>query len=283
MATERKDGWIDAHVHVWPPDTQRYPLDKDYRVDEMKPKSFTPEELFVHTRPSGVARIVLIQMSFYRYDNAYMLDTIARYPGVFSGVGIVDTNSPELAVRMKALAEGGVRGFRVTTRGNQFSKWLTEDGMSVLWSTAARKNLAVCPLINPADIPIVDELCRRHPDTTVVVDHFARVGMGGLQAASLEALCQLARHPKVHVKTSAFYAVGGPIPYDASLPMLRRVIEAFGPQRLMWASDCPFQVEPPHTYDLSLAMIRDRLADLSDSDKAWILRGTADKVFFSPR
>jgi hypothetical protein len=30
-------------------------------------------------------------------------------------------------------------------------------------------------------------------------------------------------------------------------------------------------------------MIRDRLADLSDSDKAWILRGTADKVFFSPR
>jgi predicted TIM-barrel fold metal-dependent hydrolase len=45
-----------------------------YQRENMQPPSFTPQELFAHAHPLGVERIVLIQMSFYRYDNAYMLD-----------------------------------------------------------------------------------------------------------------------------------------------------------------------------------------------------------------
>jgi predicted TIM-barrel fold metal-dependent hydrolase len=54
-----------------------------------------------------------------------------------------------------------------------------------------------------------------------------------------------------------------------------------GAKRLMWASDCPFQVEGGHTYADSIALIRDRLDFLSAVDKAWMLRKTAEKVFFS--
>jgi predicted TIM-barrel fold metal-dependent hydrolase len=64
-------------------------------------------------------------------------------------------------------------------------------------------------------------------------------------------------------------------------PLIRRVRDAFGPQRVMWASDCPFQVDPGHNYRDSIALIRDRLDFLSESDKTWMLRGTAEKVFFS--
>jgi hypothetical protein len=49
----------------------------------------------------------------------------------------------------------------------------------------------------------------------------------------------------------------------------------------MWASDSPFQVDPGHDYHHSIALIRDRLDVLSEQDKAWMLRGTADKVFFT--
>ena len=55
---------VDAHVHLWTDDLKRYPRlpgERDYA-----PARFTPEDLFVHTRPAGVARVVLIQMSFYR-------------------------------------------------------------------------------------------------------------------------------------------------------------------------------------------------------------------------
>src|SRR4051794_14560857 len=59
-------GSIDAHVHVWTPDTAKYPLAEGFSSKDMKPSSFTPEELFAHCKPRGVDRVVLIQMSFYK-------------------------------------------------------------------------------------------------------------------------------------------------------------------------------------------------------------------------
>ena len=82
-ATVDADGYIDAHVHVWTPDVKKYPLAPGYKPADMKPPSFTPEELFSHARPCGVSRIVLIQMSFYKYDNSYMLEAMKPYFGTF--------------------------------------------------------------------------------------------------------------------------------------------------------------------------------------------------------
>ncbi len=63
-ATDDREA-IDAHVHVWTPDTVAYPLAEGYRKETMVPASFTPEQLFEHSRPNGVRKVVLIQMNFY--------------------------------------------------------------------------------------------------------------------------------------------------------------------------------------------------------------------------
>jgi predicted TIM-barrel fold metal-dependent hydrolase len=283
-ATREKEasGWIDAHVHVWTPDVNRYPLADSYTTDAMKPASFTPEQLFRHCRPSGVDRIVLIQMSFYEFDNRYMLDVLRRFPGVFAGVAIVDHHANGLAEKVRQLKDHGVTGFRIHARGDQASRWPTDDGMAELWRLAADEGLAVCPLINPTDIAAVAQLSTRFPQTRVVVDHFARVGISGtVRPRYLDQLCKLARHRNVHVKASAYYALGNKQPpYLDLLPMIRRVVDAFGPQRVMWASDCPYQVNPPHTYEASIALIRDHADFLDPSDKRALLRDTADRVFF---
>ncbi len=277
-------GWIDAHVHVWTPNVDRYPLAQGFAKDNMKPPSFTPEELFAHCHPVGVKRVVLIQMSFYRHDNSYMTDVIRDYPGVFSGVGIVDHESEDLEKQVTTLASKGVRGFRIHGSGDKVRQWIDHPGMTKLWRMAAAKNLAVCPLINPKDIEGIDKMCDRFQDTKVVIDHFARIGIDGhFQASDIDALCRLARFPNVHVKTSAFYALGAKAaPYRDMLPIIRKLLESFGPQRLMWASDCPFQVQGDHRYEPSLALIRDAATDvLSPTDKLWLLRDTAARVFFS--
>ena len=154
--------------------------------------------------------------------------------------------------------------------------------MLTLWRTASENDLAVCPLINPQDMTHVDTMIRKFPETRVVIDHFARVGVSGtIESDRLGQLCDLARHPNVHVKTSAFYALGKKQPpYKDLLPMIRRVVDAYGPERLMWASDCPYQVQGKHNYADSIALIRDHADFLSESDKQWMLRKTAEKLFF---
>ena len=129
--------FIDAHVHVWTPDTQRYPLAQGFVQEKnMVPATFTPAELFAHCRPEGVSRIVLIQMSFYKFDNSYMLDVMAAHPGVFSGVAIVDETKPDVVSDMKSLTSKGVRGFRVRASRELAGAWKDSPGMRKMWTHA---------------------------------------------------------------------------------------------------------------------------------------------------
>src|SRR5690348_13894588 len=76
--------YIDAHSHVWSPDVERWPLVKGQTRADLRPLSFTPEELFALADPQGVGRVVLIQHSGYHlWDNSYLIDCAARMPGRF--------------------------------------------------------------------------------------------------------------------------------------------------------------------------------------------------------
>jgi predicted TIM-barrel fold metal-dependent hydrolase len=275
-------GYIDAHVHVWTSDTERYPLKPGFPKEKMRLPSFTPEELFTYTRPCGVDRVVLIQMSYYGYDNSYMLDMMRKHPGVFSGVAVIDRQQRPRQTMLE-LARQGVRGFRIKPRRLPADRWLDGDGMAAMWKCGADGHLAMCPLIDPQYLPAVDRMCRRFPGTPVVIDHFARIGIDGqFRKTDLDNLCGLARHQNVHVKVSAFSALGKKqAPYLDLAPMIRRVLDAFGPERLMWATDGPWQVMGGHKYEDSIDLIRVRLDFLTDDDRQWLLGRTAERVFFS--
>jgi len=254
---------VDAHIHVWTDDFANYPIAEGYTVAEMKPPTFTPEELLSHSQPCGVERIVLVQMSYYGTDNSYMLDTMARFPGVFGGIAEMD--------RLGAL---GVRGFRLQPREGSF------DGYGRMFAHAAHSGQAMCCLMNPIELPSLERLCEAYPATTVVIDHLCRIGISGqVEEGEAAALCAMAKYPKVQVKLSAFYALGSKRPpYDDLLPLIERVYEAFGARRLLWATDCPYQVQTA-TYEDSLSLVRDRVQWQSDEDRAWVLGGTAAETF----
>lgn len=274
-------GWIDAHTHVWTPDTTRYPLAPGHRAEDMRPPSFTLDEFFRVARPEGVTRAVLIQMSFYGFDNGYLLECLAQRPGALAGVAVIDETAERPEAEMRRLAKQGVRGFRIGPSKHPHDRWLATPGMIAMWRCAARERLAICPLMNPDALPALDAMCRRHPEATVVVDHCARIGIDGkVRESDVERLCALARHAHTYVKVSAFYALGRKRPpYDDLVPMIRRLFDAFGPQRLMWASDCPYQAVD-HSYADSIGLVRDRLDFVSAEDRVSLLRGTAERVFF---
>ncbi len=274
---------IDAHVHVWTSDTQTYPLAEGFSTEAMNPRSFTPEELFAECKPFGVSRIVLIQMSFYRFDNRYMLDAMHRHPGVFSGVAIVDPSKPNVATEMELLAQSGVRGFRLIANLENTSSWDSSKEMGAMWRAGAEQNLAMCLLANPEALENIHKMCARFPETTVVIDHFARIGMtGDFNEQQIDALLALAKYKNVFVKTSAFYALGAKKPpYLDLVPLIRRLRDSFGAERLMWASDCPFQVQNDHSYKASIELVQNQLDFMSSDERRSLLETTAAKVFFT--
>ena len=173
--------YIDAHVHVWTSDTVKYPLAPGYKKENIRPVSFTPEELFKLCKPAGVGRIALIQISTYGFDNTYMLDMIAKYPDVFVGTALIDPyNEPERV--MDRMARQGVRAFRILPKLSKepIDRWLRPDGFAKMFAAGARNNQAISCLIDPDALPEVDRMCTAYPETPVIIDHLARIGVDGV-------------------------------------------------------------------------------------------------------
>ena len=281
-STAPPKGWIDPHSHIWSRDLKRFPLTAGSTLKDLDPPSFTTAELQKVMQGNGIDRAVLIQHHLYHgYDNSYLLDAARRHPKVFRVVGMVDDLKPNPAGTMRKLLASRVTGFRITSWIRK-QQWLSGAGMEAMWKCAAETGQAICCLMDPPDLPSLDAMCQRHPATPVVIDHFARIGVDGqLRTKDIKQLCRLARHKNTHVKISAYYALGAKKPpYLDLLPMIRHVLDAYGPARCMWASDSPYQLQGDHTYGDSLALINKHCAFLSDGDRAHVLRKTAEKVYF---
>jgi predicted TIM-barrel fold metal-dependent hydrolase len=277
--------YIDAHSHIWTPDVAHYPLAAGFKIADMQPRSFTAQELLDLCRPAGVGRVNLIQMSYYEFDNRYMLDMIKLYPDRFVGTAIVDPLAGDPGKAMRELAPRGVSAFRIQPR---YSKqppetWLAPKGYENMFATAAKTGQTLSCLIDVDGFPEVERMCTKYPDTSVIIDHLGRIGAGpdgAIRDADVEALCALAKHPKISVKVGAFYALGKKTPpYLDLVPLIKRVVQAFSPKRCMWESDCPFQVVKDRYTD-SLALVRDHLDFLSKDERDWLLYRTAEQILF---
>jgi predicted TIM-barrel fold metal-dependent hydrolase len=293
-------GFIDAHVHVWTDDTAHYPLAPGNKKEDMKPPRFTPEDFFKHAKPAGVDRANLVQMSYYTpkgqsskndngFDNRFMLDMIALYEGTFTGTAVIDPLGDDPAKLMGELARKKVRAFRIYPglgKGGEPNEvsgehWLEPEGFAKMFTAGAKQNQTLSCLINPDGLPEVDRMCRKFPDTPVIIDHLCRIGGDGtIRDKDVDALCDLARHKRVMVKVGAFYALGKKkAPYTDLGPLIQKVVAAFGAKRCLWESDCPFQVVEGKYQD-SLDLVRKRLDFLTDDDRDWLLRRTAEEFFF---
>ena len=286
-------GYVDSHSHLWSPERSRYPLRPGADEANVQPKGFTPGDFFAQARPEGVNRVVIIGHTVhFGFDATYLTDVMKARPGEIAAQAYLDHADPNVTARMAELKRQGVKAFRLRLLDPWQSDFPDSHAIMKAYQFAAMQRLVLCPLTNPDWLPQLDRLSAAFPATTVVIDHFARIGVDGLgqvppvpgtiKQEHVANLVKLARHPGVHVKLSAYYALGRRTPpYDDMLPLIKELIRAYGPERLMWGSDSPYQLASPHTYRASIALIRDRLDGVSEEDREWLLRKTAERVFFT--
>jgi len=100
---------------------------------------------------------------------------------------------------------------------------------------------------------------------------FARETMDDAAAAAADRMIALAPHPNVFVKVSALPCFStAPYPFANLRAPLRKVIEAFGPQRAFWGSDMT-RMPSNCSYRQVVTHFTEELDFLSDDDREWIM------------
>jgi L-fuconolactonase len=207
----------------------------------------------------------------------------ARHPKRLARVVHVDHASPEIDVLVAAtrLAPGvvAVRQVLVDYR-NDNADGLRAGEYEALFTAAERHRVPLFALA-PGYTAELASVAEAHPDLTLIVDHlgfrqYPPLSMDHDPWEKLPTLLDLARYPGVSVKLCGAQLMSQqPYPFEGVWPYLHRVIEAFGPSRLLWASDFTRlrmvgPGEQAWLYSDSLNFVRDT-TELSANDKALIL------------
>ncbi|HTP36253.1 MAG TPA: amidohydrolase family protein [Candidatus Acidoferrales bacterium] len=265
---------IDPHVHVWKHDPA-FPFAQGANVPA---RDAAPETLLELMKANGVEKTVIIQVIHYRYDNSYLASVLKKYPGTFQGVARVDPLDPAAPDHLSRLTEQGFRGVRLSPAGNATGDWFHGPLMPPLWKRCQELKVPMTVLAPITRMPEVGLLLEKLPELTVVIDHMADCPID--QPAELEKLIALKRYPKVFVKISHAWSLSKQAyPWRDVHPQIRRLYDAFGPQRLMWATDWPIIENSKATYDQALKVVRDEMEFLNADDKSWILSKTVERVW----
>lgn len=279
---------IDTHVHVWANDPARFPFAHPTQRNFQPPAlAGTAEMLLEEMERHGIDFAVLVQVIYYGWDNRYLAEVLSRHPHHFRAQGLIDPTAPDVAARLEFwMREHRFSGMRLSPiyyKGRE--EWMTSAAHHELWRKAAKLGAIFNFFIAAPQLARLDTMLAAHPDVKVVIDHLARVDLAGPDAdAEVAQLAALARHRNVWVKISELNLLSPSkkAPYADTWPCLRRVYEAFGPDRLIWGTGFPgatrAQAGRPPLAD-ELALIRGQIPVFSASDRAKLLGENAARLW----
>ncbi|QYZ70149.1 amidohydrolase family protein [Neotabrizicola shimadae] len=130
-------------------------------------------------------------------------------------------------------------------------------------------------------LPLAVDLVRACPNQTFVLDHCGVPDVaGGAFEAWSEGMKAVAALPQVNVKLSGItaYCAPGTANLETVRPWVERVVDLFGPERIVWGGDWPvvnLGVGLPAWIDMTRAL----LAGLSAAEQDAIGQGNARRIY----
>lgn len=258
---------FDTHAHLISNDWDRYApqaLDPDLPPPPRTDYTVTVEALIEMMDAQNVAQACLVQRGHvYGYDNSYIIDSAARYPGRLHPVVILDPEDPATPGNYRDLvAHHHVRGFRMAVSRPWIldTGWLCSPTAMKIWESCAELGTPMTLILFMKQLgyllPLVKLLARQFPDLPILLDHGAMpYGMTQYEVTLAEeagepivmpppphfgidrTIAIFEDVPNVHFKITEInmerLAAAGVRPAH----IVRRMVDGFGPDRLMWGSD----------------------------------------------
>jgi L-fuconolactonase len=236
---------IDAHQHYW----RLARGDYGWLTPALAPihRDFGPSDLAPHLRAFGISRTVLVQAAPTEAETAFMLDIAAVTPSVAGVVGWVDMEADDAPERVRRLAENrALVGLRPMIHDIADPDWMLSPKLAPAFAAIIAAGLVFDALVRPVHLRPLLALVERQPDLSVVVDHGAKPDIARWKPGDrafadwAEGMRRLGRHPRVACKTSGLVTEARPDwQPDQLASYLDTLLEAFGPDRLLFGSDWP--------------------------------------------
>lgn len=247
---------VDTHTHVWGHDTEELPW---YSAD-MPPEwtgPYTHADLCADMDEAAVDEALLLPTSIYgrgQRANEYTLRAIEAHPERLWGVGVAQYQAEEselrdhvrrvtghermLGLRFHACFEYGPTPGDMDRAGD----WVAAPDLGPLYDELAAQGGAAFVLAKPEQLSMLASLAGDNPDVPFVVEHMAWPDEDTDPGESPWAdFRELAEHDNAYVKVSSIPRTSGESwPYANVEAYVTRLLEWFGPERLMLGSDYPW-------------------------------------------
>lgn len=279
MANERR---IDAHLHVW--DLGMRPQPWTTGMPELE-RSFSLADVRPALAVNHVDAAIVVQTVTVPDETPELLALAAREPVVGGVVGWTDLTDPDVATRLAALAAapGGASlvGIRHQVQNEPDPRWLCRRDVRRGLAAVADAGLGYDVVIRPLQLPAAVETAAELPQLRFVLDHGGKpdIAGGGLEPWASD-IADLSLMPNVAVKLSGLVTEAD---HDAwTVEQLRPyadvLLEAFGPDRIMFGSDWPVCLLAT-SYEVWVATATALTAGLTEVERQEIFGGTAARWY----
>lgn len=249
---------IDCHFHLFDP--VRFPYRDGVAYAPGAHEQSSAEQVIALFDTYGVSYgLVVGPNSGYDTDSSPMYDLMERAPGRFKAVVVpeADLTDEDLA----ALTARGVVGvtFQLQLLGTEHLHRCAE-----LLGRLRRHGLFADVQVYHDQLLDIQDLLRA-TDAEILVDHCGRPNpAAGIAQPGFAALLELADTGRVTVKISGLVkcSASGQFPYRDAWPYVSALVDAFGPDHLLWGSDWPYLRAPQRIdYGPGLALIEQLVPD----------------------
>lgn len=271
---------IDAHQHFWRVDRGDY----GWLSASSFPTLFRdrmPDDLAPLMAQCGIDRTVLIQAAPTAGETEFLLHIADATPFVAGVVGWADLAAPDAEDQIARLSQHRrLAGLRPMLQDLPDDAWILRPEIRPAIAAMRSARLRLDVLIFPRHLPHVFAFLVEHADIPAVIDHGAKpsIAHGEIEPWALW-MRRIARETTAFCKLSGLLteAEAGAGAHTLR-PYVDVLLEAFGPERLMWGSDWPV-LTLAADYATWFDVASQLMSCLSDAESAEVFGGTAARFY----
>ena len=272
---------VDSHQHFWQVGRFDYPW-MTPEVDVLC-HDYLPPTLEPILRRNDVGRTILVQASNSLDETRWLLDLAEENPFVAGVVGWVGLQSEDVAVDLIEFgAHPKFKGVRHLVESEPADDWLTQESVVGGLRQLSSRGLTYDLLVHTRHLPYALQIVRRCPELRFVIDHLAKpaVARGEIEERA-RAMKEIVAESNVCCKLSGLVTESNWTNWRVEdfIPYVDKVLEYFGPSRLMFGSDWPVCLLAA-SYEQVIETVQTLLADLSEADRELIFSKNAIEFNF---